>query len=78
MLYNFETYSKSIRSNFTQERKRIYISPEEKLILSENISDELKENIIGFLLELFPPIPRDRGNNLNPEVPVGPRGFGIK
>ena len=50
MLYNFKTYSKSIRYNFTQERKRIYISPEEKLILSENISDELKEIITGLLL----------------------------
>lgn len=50
MLYNFKTYGKSIRSNFTQERKRIYISPEEKLILSENISDELKEIITGLLL----------------------------
>jgi len=53
MLYithNFKTYGKSIRSKFTKERKRIYISPKEKLIISENIPNEFKEIMTGLLL----------------------------
>jgi hypothetical protein len=43
-------YGKSIRSGFTKERKRFYISPKEKLILSKNVPDEFKENMTGLLL----------------------------
>jgi LAGLIDADG DNA endonuclease family len=49
-LPNLKSYGKSIRSRYTKERKRYYISPKEKLQISENVPDEFKEILIGVLL----------------------------
>ena len=49
-MLNLKFYGKSIRSRYTKERKRYYISYKEKLKISDKVPDEFKEILIGVLL----------------------------